>query len=100
MHNIGPTQIEVDGHPHAIGGGSGRGGQAGETGEFGELGETGETESPFSEMQELALASELLEVSSEAELEQFLGGLFNKVAGAASQFARSDTGRALGGILK
>jgi len=49
---------------------------------------------------EVALASELLEVQNEAELEQFIGNLLRRAAGAARKFARSDTGRALGGILK
>lgn len=49
---------------------------------------------------EVELATELLEVSSEAELEQFLGNLMSSAVGAARNFARSDTGRALGGILK
>jgi hypothetical protein len=63
-----------------------------------ELPET--AESPLSEEQEVELASELLEVGSEQHLEQFLGDLVNKIGGAARQFASSDTGRALGGILK
>ncbi|HSX81123.1 MAG TPA: hypothetical protein VLQ80_21460, partial [Candidatus Saccharimonadia bacterium] len=37
-----------------------------------------ELESPFSEAEEVELAIELLEVTSEAELEQFLGNLFKK----------------------
>jgi hypothetical protein len=56
--------------------------------------------SPFGEMQEMQLAAELLEISSEAELEQFLGNVLSAVGGAARQFARSDTGRALTGIVK
>lgn len=57
-------------------------------------------ESPLSEEQEIELASELLEVASDQHLEQFLGNLIGKIGGAVGQFARSDTGRALGGILK
>lgn len=53
-------------------------------------------ESPLNEALEMELASELLGVTSEAELEQFLGGLFKKVGG----FFKSGVGRALGGILK
>src|SRR5438067_1817987 len=52
--------------------------------------------SPLTEAQELELASELLEISSEAELEQFLGGLIKKVGG----FMKSPIGQALGGVLK
>jgi uncharacterized protein (DUF697 family) len=96
----------------------------GETGEFGEVGEFGETEfgetefgevgeyghetgefqesqemeaeSPLNEMQEVELATELLEITNEQELEQFLGGLIKGVGG----FMKSGAGRALGGILK
>jgi hypothetical protein len=82
MHDIGATRLEM----------GGPGGQS--ESEFNEAG------SPFGEMQELQLASELLEISSEAELEQFLGNILSTVGGAARQFARSDTGQALGGILK
>lgn len=70
------------------------------TGEY-----SGETNGEYSgelsnEALEMELATELLEVTNEAELEQFLGGLFKKVAGAAKNFANSSTGKALGGILK
>src|SRR5215471_21870682 len=77
---------------------------------FGELGEEeqflegilgsllggGEVETPLSEMQEAQLASELLEISSEQELEQFLGNIVKGIGG----FLRSPVGRSLGGILK
>ncbi len=49
---------------------------------------------------ELELASELLEVNSEQELEQFLGDLISAATGALGQFASSPTGHAVGGILK
>jgi hypothetical protein len=55
---------------------------------------------PLSEAQETELASELLEVSTEQELEQFLGDLMRGAARAAGAFIRSDTGRALGGVLR
>jgi len=59
----------------------------------------GDPEIPLHETQELELASRLLEVSDEQELEQFLGDVFHAVGSAAGQFARSDTGQALGAIL-
>ena len=62
-------------------------------------GETHET-AELHEAQEIALASELLEVTNEAEMDRFLGRLLSSVGGAARQVARTDTGRALGGILK
>ncbi len=65
----------------------------------GELEQT-ESDSPLHETQELELASALLEVSDEMELEAFLGDVFRAVGHAAGRFARSGAGRALGGILK
>jgi hypothetical protein len=65
----------------------------------------GETEgeiadSPFSEVEEIDLASELLAITDEGELDQFLGGLMKRASKAAGKFLKSPTGRALGGILK
>ncbi|MBL0358492.1 MAG: hypothetical protein IPP72_17250 [Chitinophagaceae bacterium] len=59
-----------------------------------------ETNELSGEALEMELATELLGVSNEAELEQFLGSLIKKAAGAVSNFARSSTGRAIGGFLK
>ena len=68
-------------------------------GEF--MGEASNEVNEYSnETLEMELANELLEVTNEAELEQFLGGLIKKAAGAVSSFARSSAGKALGGILK
>jgi hypothetical protein len=65
--------------------------------EFGEMGELeAEAVAPINEMQEMELASELLEITNEAELEQFLGGLIKGVGG----FLKSGAGKALGGVLK
>ena len=66
---------------------------------FGEMPEmSGEFqgESPLNEMQEMELAAELLSISNERELEQFLGSLVKKAAG----FIKSPIGKALGGVLK
>ncbi|WP_433158567.1 hypothetical protein [Kribbella sp. CA-247076] len=49
---------------------------------------------------ELALASELLEITTEAELDRFLGKLVSGALSAARSFAGSDAGRAVGGVLK
>jgi len=62
----------------------------------GRAGETG----PLGEAEELEAAATLLEVRDEAELEQFLGNLFKRAVGVASDFAKSPTGKALGGIVK
>lgn len=89
MHDIDRTQLEAAPFETQ---------ESGELGELGELG--GELGAPLHEAQEVELASQFLEVSSEQELEQFLGNVFNAVGRAAGQFVRSDTGRALGGILR
>jgi uncharacterized protein (DUF697 family) len=54
----------------------------------------------FGEAELMELAGELLEVSSEAELDRFLGKLIKKVGGGIKQFANSSVGRAIGGALK
>lgn len=61
--------------------------------------EFGENES-FETGQEVALASELLEVSSEEELDRFLGNVLSSAVSAVRSFASSDAGRAVGGALK
>jgi hypothetical protein len=52
------------------------------------------------ELEEMELASQLLEVTNEQELEQFLGGLLGRVGALAGRVLRSDTGQALQGILR
>jgi len=118
MHDIGRTQLEQQSFGELEGGGFESGEFEGEfegegegefEGEFGEYGGYGRNdgrgasaalESPLGEMAEMELASELLEVASEQELEQFLGNVFRSAGRAAGTFLRSDTARALGGILK
>lgn len=67
-----------------------------ETGGLGDEAEVYELE----ESTELELASELLEITSEEELEEFLGKLVKSVARGARTFIRSPIGKALGGVLK
>jgi hypothetical protein len=57
-------------------------------------------EGPFNEEQELELAAELLGVSEEAELDQFLGKLFKRLAPAVGGIIGSPSGQALKGLLK
>lgn len=57
-------------------------------------------EGPFSEVEEMELASELLEITSEEELDQFLGNLFKKASRAVGAFIRSPLGNQLKGMLK
>lgn len=58
------------------------------------------TQSAYTEAEELEYAAELLEITDEAELDQFLGALIRRAGQAAGRFVRSDAGRALGGLLK
>jgi uncharacterized protein (DUF697 family) len=70
--------------------------------EFGEMEWSGEMEGEgvLSEAQEMQLASELLEVTNEAELEQFLGDFIKKVGSVAGSVINSPIGQAVGGVLK
>jgi len=52
------------------------------------------------ETAELELATQLLEVSSEQQLDRFIGDLVRSGVGALSDFARTREGRQLAGILK
>jgi hypothetical protein len=54
-----------------------------------------EVESPIDEIEEMELAAELLAVSNEQELDQFLGKIFKKIGKGIRKIARP-----LGGILK
>ncbi len=53
-----------------------------------------------SDSEQMQLAAELLGVSSEEELEEFLGGLISKAVGLGSSFLKSPAGQQLGGLLK
>ena len=59
-----------------------------------------EFEGVFDEAEEMDLAAELLSISDEYEMDQFIGNLIKKVGRKVKKFAKSSTGRALGGILK
>ena len=62
----------------------------------GEMGQQG----MLTEAEEMELASELLSVTNEAELEQFLGTFLKKAASFAGNVIRSPVGKAIGGALK
>jgi hypothetical protein len=99
MHDIDQVQLEEPGPPFALRE------QDYEEFEDEEEGFEFEDESPayetvLDENTETELAAEFLEVSSEQELEHFLGNLLKTVTGAAKDFARSREGRQIGGILK
>jgi hypothetical protein len=86
MHDIDRTQMEYGFESAAF---------EGEQFEYGQ----GEYE-VLSEADEMELASELLGVANEADLEQFLGGLISKVGSLAGKVIRSPVGQAVGGVLK
>ena len=54
----------------------------------------------FSEAEASELAAELLEVTTEAELDRFLGDLISKAGSALGTIIRSPIGKAVGGWLK
>ncbi len=58
------------------------------------------SESPFTEAEELALASELLNVSDEAELDQFIGKLIQSAGRSLKNLLKTPLGAQLGGIIK
>lgn len=52
-----------------------------------------ETTSPFNEGEEMEMAADLLEITDEAELDQFLGDLIKKVGRTVGRFIKSPLGR-------
>jgi len=54
----------------------------------------------FNEQDEMELAAELLEISDEQELDQFLGDLIKKAGSAIGSVVKSPIGQAIGGVLK
>ena len=65
-----------------------------------EFNSEGEWNEVFHENELNELASELLEVQNDQELEQFLGGLIKKVGGAVGKIVKTPLGQQLGGLLK
>jgi uncharacterized protein (DUF697 family) len=59
-----------------------------------------ESETVLSESEVNELATELMEVTNEAEMEYFLGKLIRQAGRAVGSFVKSDAGKALGGFLK
>ena len=106
MHNIDSTQTEYvpetsqeSGYEMSGESYETQGEYQGENFEYQEM--SGETlEALFNEADEVQLAAELLEVSNEQELEQFLGKLIKKAGRFVGNVVKSPIGRALGGVLK
>lgn len=86
MHDLDRTTLEI--------------GEETTTFEFPEELEFGDQESPFNEVEEAELATQLLEVTDEAELDQFIGGLIRKASKAARGLIRTPLGRHVGGLIK
>ncbi len=97
MHNIDRTQFESgDFEAEAYGEMYGEA-----EGDYETYGETyGETDGFFNEAEEMEIAAELLSVTNEEELDQFLGSLFNKVKRGIGKITNSKAFGPLGGILK
>jgi hypothetical protein len=68
-------------------------------GEAGAL-EAGEGEQAFDEVQEMELASALLEVAGEEELDRFLRDLIRRAGRTVGRAVRSPIGQQLGGLLR
>lgn len=91
MHDIDRTFMEYTPETEAF---------EGENFEFSANEWSGESGEVFGEAEVLELASELLEVTNEAELNHFLGGFIRKAASAVGSAIKSPVGQALGGVLK
>jgi uncharacterized protein (DUF697 family) len=91
MHDIDRTTMEY---------GQEMSGFEAEQFEFGGQGEWSGEGGLLSEQQEMEFANELLNVSNEQELEQFLGDFIRKVGSVAGKVIRSPIGQAIGGVLK
>jgi hypothetical protein len=106
VQELQPEQFEFSGQAETWGESSGESSLEGlqpEQFEFQAEAETyGETygESPLNEAEEMELAAELLEITNEAELDHFLGGLIKRIGGAIGKVVKSPLGRAIGGLLK
>lgn len=96
MHDIDRAMFEFEQEGYESGGPGETASEAHETFEAHESFEA----SHEAEALEMELAARLLEVNSEAELEEFLGGLLRSATSAARSFIASPTGQALGGVLK
>lgn len=84
MHDIDRTQMEYENEQF----------------EFGENEWSPQTGGAISLHEEMELATELLSVNSEQELDRFLGDLVSRATAAVGSFARSPIGQAVGGVLK
>ncbi|MBI2883603.1 MAG: hypothetical protein HYY11_06835 [Candidatus Methylomirabilis oxyfera] len=96
MHDVDRTQGEYEPETDALEADSFEFEYTEEGGASGGVG----AEGPFDEVEEMELAAQMLEITDEAELDQFLGDLIKKAGRAVGRFVKSPIGRTLGGILK
>jgi hypothetical protein len=106
MHDINRTQLET-GWETGLSGEAGYESYAYEEEMYPEYGEAFETyessygeTGPLGEAEEMELAAELLGVSNEQELDQFIGKIFNKVKNAVGSFIPPEVRKSLGGLAK
>jgi len=95
MHDLDRTQLEAsDGSEFEYGNGEFEldGGSEFEAG--------GGIEGYLDETEEMELAAQFLEIQDEAELDQFIGSLIDRVSKGARKFLRSPLGQKLGQVLK
>jgi hypothetical protein len=106
MHDIDSTHNEMnpetDGRESAFEGSyEGTSGESSESSnESQEVSGEMSFESPFGEVDEVALAAELLQVSNDRELDHFLGSLIKRAGRAVGKAISSPIGQALGGALR
>jgi hypothetical protein len=86
MHDIDRTQLELNPEMEYF--------------EYEQYETAGEYNEVFNESELMGLASELLEVTDEQELDQFLGNLIRRAGSALGKVVRSPIGQAVGGMLK
>lgn len=98
MHDIDRVQLEADYEGDFEG--EYEGDFEMENDEYGELEWMGEAEAVFNEAEEMEMASHLMEIADEQELDQFLGSLIRRAGRALGGFVQSPDGQAIGGILK
>jgi hypothetical protein len=91
-----PGELEATGETFE----AGEGFETGEGFEAGEAYESAESGRVLDEVDEMELAGSLLEVSSEEELDRFLGDLVRRAGRAVGSVVRTPIGRSLVGILK
>jgi hypothetical protein len=92
MHDIDRVRLETQSEANLFESGSY------ETEQF-ELGESSSGQ-VLGEQEQMELASELLEVATEQELDRFIGNLVSRAGQAMGGFIRSPEAKAIGGVLK